>query len=97
MWYLLFPVRHGTRASIEVYFSLAKLFSEWHCSLTSTRRDVVLALQHTYIHILYKHYFFVRDRDLVRSFFVSASVWDSRNGNFSVKSLRSSAVFGERL
>ena len=34
----------------------------------------------------------------VRSFFsVSASVWDARNWNFSVKSLRSSAVFGGRL
>ena len=30
-------------------------------------------------------------------FFVSASVWDSRNWNFSVKSIRSSAVFGGRL
>ena len=29
--------------------------------------------------------------------FVSASVWDSRNWNFSVKSVRSSAVFGGRL
>ena len=30
-------------------------------------------------------------------FLVSASVWDSRNWNFYVKSLRSSAVFGGRL
>ena len=30
-------------------------------------------------------------------FFVSASVWDSRNWNFSVKSICSSAVFGGRL
>ena len=33
----------------------------------------------------------------VRSFFVSASVSDARDWNFSVKSLRSSAVFGGRL
>ena len=29
--------------------------------------------------------------------FVWASVWDSRNWNFSVKLLRTSAVFGGRL
>ena len=40
---------------------------------------------------------FWENRDLVRSLFVSASVWDSRNWNFSAKSLRSIAVFGGRL
>ena len=37
---------------------------------------------------------FSRDRDLVSLFFVSDSVWDSRDWNLSVKSLRSSVVFG---
>ena len=39
---------------------------------------------------VYDHSFFIRSGD----FFVSASVWDARNWNFSVKSLRSIVVFG---
>ena len=60
-------------------------------SVSGRNTSTCHGIPYRYIYMIF--FFFFRSG----VFFVSASVWDARNWNFSVKSLRSSAVFGGRL